>query len=125
MRRNTEARTTVATRAWRGLVVEESLEDAAALAGADVLSTRTTQDGDWRIHTVSASPDTFSFEALARSVKQGWYAHFWKDGEVLAVFRDALFRFDHDRRETWEPALEHGRSLGIPDAELDFPIDEL
>jgi hypothetical protein len=48
--------------------------------------------------------------------------HFWNGNEVIAVFKDKSFEFMYDRKETWKSAVEHGRSLGIPEEQLNFVV---
>jgi GrpB-like predicted nucleotidyltransferase (UPF0157 family)/ASC-1-like (ASCH) protein len=105
-----------------GAVVEESLADPSIVYSSGILSTEVSQSLGWYIYKVRLNRQ--QIEVLSRSLKEGkWYAHFWKGNKVLAVFKDKVFEFDHNDRSTWKPAIEYGRSLGIPDDQLDFPIE--
>ena len=106
----------------KGIIIEESLDNKDILQNVDILSTEISDDGEWHMHTVFISPEMF--KDLSRSIKTGtWYMHFWKDREVVAIFRNKTFVFNFDDKKSWEPILEYGRSLGIPEAQLDFPIE--
>lgn len=50
--------------------------------------------------------------------------HFWEPGkdEVLAVFKNKTFDIKHSDKSTWSGAVEHGKSIGIPEEQLDFLI---
>ena len=49
-----------------------------------------------------------------------WYAHFWRDDDLIVIYHDARFQMDRGNRSTWTAAIEHGRAKGIPDEQLDF-----
>ena len=53
-----------------------------------------------------------------------WYMHFWEPGsdDVLVVFKDRIFNIRHSDKTTWEEAVSHGRSVGIPDEQLTFVV---
>ena len=40
-----------------------------------------------------------------------------------AVFPGKTFRFIHSDKATWQPAVEYGRSISIPEEQLDFIIE--
>jgi hypothetical protein len=51
--------------------------------------------------------------------KQEYYAHFYKDTELIIVYRDKSFKVTTDR-STWAEAVSYGRSLNILEKQLDF-----
>ena len=107
---------------YEGIIVEESLENVDVLRDAQIIKNTVSEDGEWHIYTVLVSSEYL--EQLAQNLKDGtWYAHFWNGRDVIAVFKGETFRFNFDDKSTWEEALAHGRSLGIPEEQLDFPID--
>lgn len=106
----------------KGIIIENSLTDQNILAGVKVL--RTWEDGSWKLREVEVSKEWA--EELGEYLDDGpWFVHFWEAGsdEVLVVFKDRTFTIKHSDRKTWSEAVEHGRSLGIPEAQLNFPID--
>jgi (2Fe-2S) ferredoxin len=48
-----------------------------------------------------------------------WYAHYWKDDELVVVFSDAIFYATTDDA-SWGEVVEHGLGRGVPIEELDF-----
>ena len=52
-------------------------------------------------------------------LSQGYYAHFYRDMELLIVFRDKVFHVSTDPTTLGE-AIEHGKTLGIAARQLDF-----
>lgn len=109
-----------------GTIVEESLADNRILNDIEIVRFRITKEDDpaerWHLYKVRVSRE--DIEKLSKCIKTGkWYMHFWEGTDVIAVFRDKIFEFNHSDKTTWEDALEYGRSLGIPEEQLDFVIE--
>jgi hypothetical protein len=105
---------------YKGKIVLESLEDKNLVNKMQILGTEIA--GDWTIYTILISKS--EIENLASYIKQGpWYAHFWHGNEVLAVFRDKIFKFFHNQERSWRETIGYGISIGIPKKKLDFPIE--
>lgn len=109
--------------AFKGVVVEESLADKKVFEKIKV--EKTQQVGERTVHDVLASRDTIA--EFQKYLSAGpWYAHFWKPGkdDVTVVFKDKVFAVRSSDRSTWGEALAYGRSIGIPESELDFPTEQ-
>ena len=52
-------------------------------------------------------------------IKQEYYAHFYKDNELIIAYKDKSFNVTTDRT-TWADAITHGKSLNIVEKQLDF-----
>ena len=101
---------------YKGTIVQESLTDDRILNDFIFLDFRVTKDKNpndrWHLFTVQASEKLVI--KLAKYLKsEKWYAHFWK-----------TFRFKYNDKSTWHKAVEYGKSIGIPEKQLDFLIDE-
>ncbi|MEN9614530.1 MAG: hypothetical protein RLZZ347_837 [Candidatus Parcubacteria bacterium] len=110
---------------YKGAIVKESLEDESILNDFKILYTEVTDDIDpaerWTIYNVEV--DEATLLKLSKVIKPTkWYAHFWSGREVIAIFRDKIFRFNFDDKKSWESAIAHGLSIGIPQEQLDFLI---
>jgi hypothetical protein len=100
----------IKSKIYKGAIVKESLEDVSVLDDFKIMYTEVTDDIDTLLK-------------LSKVIKPTkWYAHFWSGREVIAVFRDNVFRFNFDVKKSWEPAIAHGLSVGIPKEQLDFLI---
>ena len=111
---------------YHGIVVGGSLgkETADRLKvigkrrGADFLMLKVEVEDDSISKTVAL---------VRKSLKSGYYAHFYGDGELIVVFQKRVFRIKPDKK-TWKDAVAYGLSLGIPEKQLDFspcrPEDE-
>ncbi len=106
---------------YNGIIVEESLEDNLIINQLKITKVEISEKLKWHMYTVLI--DEKGIEQLSKLIKPKWYMHFWKDKKVIAIFKNKKFEFDYDNKKTWEPAIKHGLSLGIPIEQLDFPIE--
>lgn len=110
-----------------GIVVEESLDDNRILNGLDIKKIHITghinPTDRWHMYEVNVSRK--EIEQLSKHIIENWYMHFWKEKDIIAIFKDKTFEFNYENKETWKGVLEYGRSIGIPNEQLDFPINEL
>ena len=52
----------------------------------------------------------------------GWYCDFRNDTETFVVFADRSFRYERGDRDGRAAAVEYGRSVGVPESQLDWPV---
>lgn len=105
-----------------GTIVAESLIDKSVLDGLKITRSEVSHTLGWHLFTVDVSAQ--EIQKLSQNIESNkWYMHFWKDRNVIAVFKDKTFEFNYDDKESWKPAIEHGLSIGIPKEQLDFPIE--
>lgn len=110
-----------------GTIVEESLKDnrfvnTLSVIGVKISLTDITKDR-WHMYKVRITEDQLS--ELANQLKpEKWYMHFWHGDQVVAVFPGKVFRFNYSDRTTWSGAIAYGKSIHIPEEQLDFLIDE-
>jgi hypothetical protein len=103
----------------KGVIIESSLKDTSILNEAKVL--RTWEDESWILREVEIARELA--EKFGAYLDDGpWYVHFWEEGsdEVLVVFKDHVFSITHSDQSTWKTAIEYGKSIGIPEEQLDF-----
>ncbi len=87
--------------------------------------------------TTADQPDTWSVlefevsdrdgpelaEAFAGVLSQpGWYADFRSPAETFVVFPGRVFRYPRADAAGRAMAQAHGRSVGVPDRQLDWPV---
>ncbi|MBI2103585.1 hypothetical protein HYT59_01115 [Candidatus Woesebacteria bacterium] len=111
---------------YKGTIVQESLRDDGLLNGFEVIAYKVTKENKpsarWHLVTVLATEK--NIKKLSKNIKNAWYAHFWNGDDLIAVFPNKVFRFKHSNISTWKEAVDYGKSLGIPEEQLDFLIDE-
>lgn len=110
-----------------GTIVEESLKDSRFLNQLEIMSVRISaadrQEDRWHLYRVRLSEKQIrELTDLLKTEK--WYAHFWDDTTIYAVFPGKAFEMSRVDRATWQPAIDYGLSLDIPAEQLDFLIEE-
>ncbi len=107
---------------YKGTIIENSLADKEILKKLKIEKSYSTSK--WNLHDVFVTED--QIPELSRSLDDGpWYIHLWKPehDEVKVVFKDKIFNIKYSDKSTWTDAVAHGKSIGIPDEQLDFSID--
>jgi hypothetical protein len=104
---------------YLGVVVRESLRDPS-LTPPLVASRR---GADWTMLLVRIPVEELDHGVAALRSNfdptDCWYAHFFREDELVVVFADEVFRVSTDPA-TWDAPVQHGRDCGVPDNELDF-----
>ncbi len=112
---------------YEGIIIREGFENKKILDNLETISVKKVEDMDdpkktWHLHKVKISEE--EIESLQKYLKQGWYMHFWDENKkIIAVFKNKIFKFDYNNIKTWEPAVQYGLSIGIPNEQLDFTLD--
>lgn len=118
---------------YKGVIIEESLENKEILNGLVILSTKvepvtekhkTPYLKQWTLHTVEVFEDRVDdvAEKISRVLDlkhNDWYADFKNDKFHYVIFRDRVFKVDL-RNPKYKEVMEYGISLGIPWYQLDF-----
>ena len=79
--------------------------------------------GKWTLLRVCVDENKIN-EAIATVQKNlvtepTYYAHFYREGRLILVFPKKIFHATPEK-ETWKPAVDYGKSVGITGKELDF-----
>ena len=117
---------------YRGIIIEESLNDNRILNNMIILKMHITsqeQKSD-RWHLFEVEIEEEFIETVSKEIIEGWYAHFWHgtydgdraDADVIVVFANKIMKFKFLDKNTWKDFLEYGRKLNIPEEQLDIPI---
>ena len=63
-------------------------------------------------------------DALEQSLERvgGWYCDFRSDAETWVVFAGRTFRYPRGDAAGRAAAVEYGRSVGVPERQLDWPV---
>ena len=43
--------------------------------------------------------------------------------DIIVIFKNKIFNIKYSDKKTWSEAVAYGKSIGIPEEQLDFPID--
>jgi hypothetical protein len=120
--------------AYSGALLGESLRPDAALDGIPLTVTRICraalgnaaagQPQLWTVIEFEVPADRAPelAEALSRLLlESSWYCDFHSAGEVFVVFGGRVFHYRRGDRAGRARAEEYGRSVGVPEAQLDWP----
>lgn len=100
--------------AYHGIIVEESL-DKGTLGKLRVIGRK--RGAEFSLLKVEVEEGALG--KIQKSLKPGYYAHFYKNDELIIVFPKKIFRVTPEKR-TWKGAIAYGLSLGIPGKQLAF-----
>jgi hypothetical protein len=117
----------------RGALIAESVRVGTELDGPLVLrrlarvvqsDVAPGQPREWTVIEFEAEDgaDERLAGSLAASLlaEGGWYANYSTGTEVVVVFAGRIFRYPPGDAKGRERAAEHGRSMGVPEPQLDW-----
>lgn len=122
---------------YRGVLIEESLENKDILKDLKISSTEVEEVTDkhktpwvkqWTMHTVEIPEENSDGIAemishtIDRQHANAWYANFLNESFQYVIFRDKVFKVDRSKKEQYQEVTKFGLSLGIPKYQLDFPL---
>ena len=118
---------------FHGIVINISQKNKSIFETVNIIGKRKYFFGLLILYKVKVSPDkiadaikAFQSNMSDRIVfkKQEFYLHFYRDNELIIVFRDKIFNASPNK-STWAEAIAHGRQLKITDKQLDFAPNRL
>ncbi|MBP9836978.1 MAG: hypothetical protein KBC78_04065 [Candidatus Pacebacteria bacterium] len=107
---------------YKGTIIENSLSDKNILHEVKII--RTWQSSKWTLHDVLIEED--QIPKLSNSLSDGpWYIHVWKPGndKIKVIYKNKIFQINYSDKSTWKDAVDYGKSIGIPEEQLDFVIN--
>lgn len=112
----------------RGVIIKESLTDVSILKRFYIARQWNTNDlvpsDGWHLYFVECRRNEVN--KLSNFLQHGpWYAHFWKEGRMVVVFKERIFEFEMTGTETRQKAIAYGMSVGIPEEQLDFTVQDI
>jgi hypothetical protein len=111
----------IARNVYHGILVDASFTDTSF--PETFKSFARTTAGSWRLYGIEVPSAELDAEVAriqdAMKSDQPYDAHLYNDRELVGVFKNRVFRVA-PHCSTWEPILEFGRALDIPEEQLDF-----
>jgi hypothetical protein len=116
------------TSEYHGIIISQSQHDRSIFNKLEIIGKRKSLFGLLTLYKIRVKPEKIDLTIkLLQSnmasrlflIKQEFYFHFYRDNELIVVFRDSIFKISPDK-STWNDAIAHGRSLKIADKQLDF-----
>lgn len=109
---------------WHGIIVDKSLQDPGVMDDFKILGKKVADDDPkdvWTIYKVEVKAHLIDrvIERVQKNLQEGWYAHFYKNKDLIIVFHDRVFKVATDPK-TWKPIILYGKSQHIAADPLDF-----
>ena len=119
---------------YRGVIIEESLENKNVLRNVQILESKVEQVTSnhktpwvrqWTLHTVEIPEDMAesTAEKLSHSIdashESSWYADYKNNHYHYIVFRNKIFKVDLKNPTLYKDARSYGISI-IPEYQVDF-----
>ena len=118
---------------YKGVVIEESLQDLKILKRLKIITTKVEQVTgshktpwlkQWTLHAVEIDESNAQniADKISTALDSGhnWYADFKNDKYHFIIFRDKVFKVNRNKPEDYEEVKKYGINLGIPDYQLIF-----
>jgi hypothetical protein len=108
---------------YKGTIIENSLADKKILQQVQII--RTYKTNDWILHDVIVAKDKVPL--LSKALDEGpWYIHLWLEGsdDIRVIFKNRTFWIKASDPLTWKDAIKYGKSISIPEEQLDFKIND-
>lgn len=106
---------------YHGIVIHESQKYKSIFKNLRILGERIAKDEKRTLYKIAVGAEglenTILF--LQNNMLPGYYFHLYRNGELIVAFKEKIFRINTDK-STWKEAIEYGKSLGIPENQLDF-----
>jgi|SRR3989344_1700197 len=121
---------------YKGVIIEESLENKDILKRVEILSTKVEKVTEkhktpwikqWTLHTVRI-PES-EVRTIAEKIgevldnKHSWYADFKNATHHYIIFRNKVSFINRRSKKQYDEAKYYGISLGIPEYQVDFHLD--
>jgi len=106
---------------YHGIIIDKSQKDKSIFERLKILGSKTSSKG-WILYKIEVNPEEINkiIQELQQNMISGpYYCHFYRNNELIVVFKEKIFRITPDK-STWKEAIEYGRSSGIPEKQLDF-----
>lgn len=115
---------------WRGVIIEESLEDKSLLKLAKIDETKKStleseeEAGVLTFHKIELLDDKKAeFLKMARTaIKDTFYLHVCKNGVMIVVYRNKVFEFSKNETGKINEARDYGAAHGILREQLEFEV---
>jgi hypothetical protein len=109
---------------WHGIIVDKSLNDEGMIDDFKILGQKVADDDPkdiWTLYKVEVKAHFIEdmIKRLQKNMKEGWYAHFYKNKDMIVIFNDKIFRVTPDP-ESWKQILLYAKNKHLPKEQLDF-----
>ena len=114
--------------AYHGIIINISQKNKSLISNLNVIGKKKSIFGIITIYKIEVKQNEINNiiikiqENMVNKIlflKQEFYAHFYRNNEMIIVFREKIFTVTLDKN-TWEEAINYGRKINIKEKQLDF-----
>lgn len=106
---------------YHGILIKDSFKDPDFISSFHLFNQKTSDN--WTIVGVEVLSQTITKRIKEIQdnfrIDEHFYGHFYNEEELIVIFKDAVF-FVNPHKSSWYEVIEYGKSLGIPEEQLDF-----
>jgi len=104
---------------YHGILVDVSQKDKSILNKLKILGQK--KDGGWILYKIECEPEKIEdiIKQLQKNMVDGFYFHFYRDNELIVIFKKRIFRITIEK-SSWNEVIKYGKTLNIPKEQLDF-----
>lgn len=108
---------------WHGILLDAEFVDKNYPEKLRCFAKRKSRTNPWTLFGIEVS--TRNFKKLVKDIQQNlksdkpYYAHFYNDENLVVIFKDKVIKVK-THSSSWKPIIEFGRTLNIPEIQLDF-----
>lgn len=121
---------------YKGVIIEESLEDKSVLDRVKIVDTKvepitprhkTPWVTQWTLHIVEIpeADAEKTADTISKSIETehgSWYADFKNNMYHYIIYPNKIFKVDLQNPVLYKEAREYGVSLGIPEYQVNFGV---
>mgnify|MGYP001567775500 CR=1 FL=1 len=106
-------------REYHGILVNVSQEDKSIFDELKILGQK--KAWGWILYRIEVPSNKINqiIKRLQLNMVNGLYFHFYKDDDLIVIFNKKIFKAKTDK-STWKKIIDYGKSLNIPEKQLDF-----
>lgn len=110
---------------YHGIIIKEGLLDETLLNKIKVIGSKKDGIIFRRFTLLKLEIEKRSLSEIINIVQKNlktnpvYYAHFYRDKELIVIFPKKTFQITTDK-SSWKKVINYGKSVGIPEKELDF-----
>lgn len=116
---------------WKGVLIGESLVGPKIPSEIKIVHTKVTtledeeEKGQFHFHTVTVTDENREnvVEFISKNIKEGWYFHLVKNGEMIVIFRSKVWHAHKGNQQEIEKIRNYALSQEIIAEQL--PLEKL
>lgn len=108
---------------WHGIILDLEFTDPKFPETFKIFAKRKSKTNPWVLFGIEVDND--GLDIAVKSIQDNlktdapYYAHLYNDEEVIVIFKEKIIRVT-SHVSTWQPIIEYGKTLNIPEVQLDF-----